>query len=92
MMFDKEEESSGFTIPHLKKISYNIEANLISDNTLFFSIYLSHCFYGRTQLTQKSILVSTYWPCYSEMECKENYRRATCVRKVYDNDKKYYTP
>jgi hypothetical protein len=28
------------------------------------------------------------------MECKEDYRRvmATCVRKVYDNDKKYYTP
>jgi hypothetical protein len=28
------------------------------------------------------------------MECKENYRRvmATCARKVYDKDKKYYTP
>jgi hypothetical protein len=28
------------------------------------------------------------------MEYRENYRRvmATCVRKVYDNDKKYYTP
>jgi hypothetical protein len=28
------------------------------------------------------------------MKCKENYRRvmATYVRKVYDNDKKYYTP
>ena len=40
------------------------------------------------------MLVSTYWPCYSEMECKDNYRRvmAPCVRKVYDNDKKYYTP
>ena len=40
------------------------------------------------------MLVSTYWPYYSEMEHKENYRRAmaTCVRKVYDNDKKYYTP
>jgi hypothetical protein len=27
------------------------------------------------------------------MEYKENYRKvmATCVRKVYDNDKKYYT-
>ena len=39
------------------------------------------------------MLVSTYWPYYSEMEYKENYRRvmATCVRKVYDNDKKYYT-
>ena len=39
------------------------------------------------------MLMSTYY--YSEMECnKENYRRvmATCVRKVYDNDKKYYTP
>ena len=35
--------------------------------------------------------VSTY---YSEMKCKENYRRvvATYVRKVYDNDKTYYTP
>jgi hypothetical protein len=40
------------------------------------------------------MLVSTCWPYYSEMECKENYRRvmATCVRKVYDNDKIYYTP
>ena len=40
------------------------------------------------------MLVSTYWPYYSEMEYRENYRRvmATCVRKVYDNDKKYYTP
>ena len=40
------------------------------------------------------MLVSTYWPYYSEMECKGNYRRvvATCLRKVYDNDKKYYTP
>ena len=35
------------------------------------------------------MLVSTYWTYYSEMECKENYRRviAACVRKVYDNDK-----
>ena len=35
------------------------------------------------------MLVSTYWPYYSEMERKENYRRlmAACVRKVYDNDK-----
>ena len=41
-MFDKEEESSGFTIPHLKKISHEIETNLISDNTLFFQfIYLT---------------------------------------------------
>ena len=33
--------------------------------------------------------MSTYWPYYSEMECKENYIRviATFVRKVYDNDK-----
>ena len=39
------------------------------------------------------MLVWTYWPYYSEMEYKENYRRvmATCVRKVYDNDKQYYT-
>ena len=39
------------------------------------------------------MLVSTYWPYYSEMEYKEVYRRAmaTCVRKVDDNDKKYYT-
>jgi len=43
---------------------------------------LSHCFYGRTKLTQKSMLVSTYWPYYSEMEYKENYRRVmvVCVR------------
>jgi hypothetical protein len=35
------------------------------------------------------MLVSTYWPYYSEMECKENYRNVmtTCARKVYDNDK-----
>ena len=33
------------------------------------------------------MVVSTYWLYYSEMECKENYRRATCGRKVYDNDK-----
>jgi len=28
------------------------------------------------------------------MEHKENHRRlmAACVRKVYDNDKKYYAP
>ena len=58
-------------------------------NTLFFPTYLSHCFYGRTKLTQKSMLVSTYWHYYSEMECKENYVRVmtACVRKVYGNDK-----
>ena len=35
------------------------------------------------------MLVSTYWPYYSEMECKENHRRvmAACGRKVYDNYK-----
>ena len=38
MMFDKEEESSGFTIPHLKKISHDIETNLMSGNTLFFQL------------------------------------------------------
>jgi len=34
------------------------------------------------------------WSYYSEMERKENHRRlmAACVRKVYDNDKKDYTP
>jgi hypothetical protein len=31
-----------FTIPHLKKISHDIETNLMSDNTLFFQlIYLT---------------------------------------------------
>ena len=39
------------------------------------------------------MLVWTYWLYYSEMEYKENYRRVmtTCVRKVYDNEQKYYT-
>ena len=37
--------------------------------------YLSHFFYGSTKSTQKSMLVSSYWPYYSEMEYKENYRR-----------------
>jgi hypothetical protein len=83
-----------FTIPHLKKISHGIETNLMSWQHLVFSTYLSHRFYGKTQQTQKSMLLSTYWPYYSDMECKENYRRVmtTCVRKVYDNDKEYYTP
>ena len=46
--------------------------------------YLSHCFYGRTKLTQKSMLVSTYWPYYSEMEYKENYGRVmrACVKNI----------
>ena len=37
------------------------------------------------------MLASTYWPYYSEMELKENYRRvmATCVRKVNDNEKHF---
>jgi hypothetical protein len=35
------------------------------------------------------MLVSTYWPYYSEMEYKENCIRGmtACVRKVYGNDK-----
>ena len=50
---------------------------------LSYSTYLSHCFYGRTKI-QKSMLASSN---YSEMECKENYRRVmtTWVRKFYDN-------
>jgi hypothetical protein len=36
----------------------------------FFSTYLSRCFYGREKITQKSMLVSTY---YYEMERKENH-------------------
>jgi hypothetical protein len=74
---------------NVKKISHDIETNLMSDNTLFFNLSISLLFYGSTKLTQKSMLVSTYWPYYSEMECKENYRRvmAACGRKVYDNYK-----
>jgi hypothetical protein len=51
------------------------------DHILVFSTYLSHRFYGKTQQTQKSMLLSTYWPYYFEMECNENYRRvmAACV-------------
>jgi hypothetical protein len=52
---------------------------------------LSHCFYGRTKLIQKSMLVSIIGlrQYYSEMEGKENYRRgmAVCARKVYGNVK-----
>ena len=50
--------------------------------------YLSHYFYGRTKLTQKSMLMSTYLPYYSEMKYKENYRRVmvaiyiACVRNI----------
>ena len=65
----------------------------MSDNTLLFPlIYIAAFMEG--QNNQKSMLVSTYWPYYSEIECKDNYRRvmATCVRNVYDNDKIYYTP
>ena len=53
------------------------------------TLFVSHCFYGRTKLTQKSMIVPTYWPYYSKIERKENYRMrmAACVWKVYDNDK-----
>jgi len=46
--------------------------------------YLFLCFYGRTKLIQKSMLVSTYWPYYSEMEYMENYRRVmvACVKNI----------
>ena len=37
-----------FTIPHLKKISHDIETNLMSDNTLFFQlIYLTAFMEGK---------------------------------------------
>jgi hypothetical protein len=40
-----------FTIPHLKKISHDIETNLMSDNTLFFFqlIYLTTLMEGQNK-------------------------------------------
>ena len=54
----KEAEDDGgyfnftqFTIPHLKKISHDIETNLMSDNTLFFFqlIYLTAFMEGQNE-------------------------------------------
>jgi hypothetical protein len=52
---------------------------------LSYSTYLSHCFYGRTKIWKLMLASSNY----SEMECKENYRRVmtTWVRTFYDNVK-----
>jgi len=62
----------------------------MSDNNLvFFNLSISLFSWKDTINKEINVDLFTY---YSEMEYKENYRKVmtTCVRKVYDNDNKYY--